>query len=58
MTKQTEPGTPWTLHLDRDGTEDFLIVRDTGGSSLPAVTSSGSPWKKMNLSRRRSPPSG
>jgi aminoglycoside phosphotransferase len=31
---QSNPGTPWALHLDRDGTEDFLIVRDADGYDL------------------------
>jgi hypothetical protein len=33
-TKQTHPGTPWSLHLDRDGTEDFLIVCDAEGNDI------------------------
>jgi len=30
MTRQTNPGTPWTLHIDRDGTEDFAIICSDG----------------------------
>jgi hypothetical protein len=26
--------TPWTLHIDRDGTEDFLIICDNDGNDL------------------------
>jgi hypothetical protein len=33
-TQQTNPGTPWSLHLDRDGTEDFLIVCDPEGNDI------------------------
>jgi hypothetical protein len=33
-TEMTNPRTPWTLHLDRDGTEDFLIVCDAEGHNL------------------------
>ncbi len=33
-TLQTNAGTPWTLHLDRDGTEDFLIICDADGFDL------------------------
>jgi hypothetical protein len=34
MTLQTNIGTPWSLHLDRDGTEDFLIICDDDGNDL------------------------
>jgi hypothetical protein len=34
MTQQTNPGTPWSLHLDRDGTEDFLIICDPEGNDI------------------------
>lgn len=34
MTKLTESGTPWTLHLDRDGTEDFLVICDAEGHDI------------------------
>jgi hypothetical protein len=30
MTRQTNPGAPWTLHIDRDGTEDFAIICSDG----------------------------
>jgi hypothetical protein len=30
----TDPGTPWTLHLERDGTEDFLVIRDAKRKEL------------------------
>jgi hypothetical protein len=33
-TEKPNPGTPWTLHLDCDGTEDFLIVCDAEGNDL------------------------
>ncbi len=32
--QQPSTGTPWTLHLDRDGTEDFLIICDAEGYDL------------------------
>jgi hypothetical protein len=34
MTHQNNTGTPWSLHLDRDGTEDFLIICDNEGNDL------------------------
>lgn len=34
MTQHNDLNTPWTLHLDRDGTEDFLIVVDAKGYEL------------------------
>lgn len=30
----TTPGTPWTLDLDRDGTEDFLIITCNEGYEI------------------------
>ena len=33
-TETTKPRTPWALHLDRDATEDFLIVCDAEGNDL------------------------
>lgn len=32
----TDLCTPWTLHFDRDGTEDFGIVRDAAGNAIAA----------------------
>jgi hypothetical protein len=32
--QQATPGTPWSLHLDRDGTEDFLIICDAKGNDI------------------------
>jgi hypothetical protein len=34
MTEQNYTRTPWSLHLDRDGTEDFLIICDNEGNDL------------------------
>ena len=33
-TQRTNPGTPWSLHMDRDGTEDFAIICDGEGNDL------------------------
>ena len=33
-TPRPNPGTPWKLHLDRDGTEDFLTIASTEGHDL------------------------
>ena len=30
----TELDTPWTLHFDRDGTEDVAVIRDADGDAL------------------------
>jgi hypothetical protein len=34
MTHHTTTSTPWSLHLDRDGTEDFLIICDPDGNDI------------------------
>jgi hypothetical protein len=33
-TQQTNLGTPWSLHFDRDGTEDVAIICDSDGDDL------------------------
>ena len=34
MTQENELNAPWSLHFDRDGTEDVAIIRDAGGEEL------------------------
>lgn len=34
MTQQTEIRAPWSLHFDRDGTEDIAIICDADGDVL------------------------
>lgn len=34
MTIQHDINAPWTLHFDRDGTEDFGIILDAAGDEL------------------------
>ena len=34
MTQQTDLKAPWSLHFDRDGTEDVAIIRDSDGEAL------------------------
>lgn len=34
MIRQNYFAKPWSLHLDRDGTEDFLIICDDEGNDL------------------------
>src|SRR5437588_557288 len=34
--KQDDLNTPWSLHFDRDGTEDFGIICDADGNDLVA----------------------
>jgi hypothetical protein len=34
MTQQIDIKTPWSLHFDRDGTEDIAIICDAGGDDL------------------------
>ena len=34
MTQQNDLNAPWTLHFDRDGTEDIAVIRDSGGEDL------------------------
>lgn len=34
MTERLELNTPWTLHFDRDGTEDIAIICDSNGHDL------------------------
>lgn len=34
MTQQTNLNAPWSLHFDRDGTEDVAIIRDSNGEDL------------------------
>ena len=34
MTQQTNIKTPWSLHFDRDGTEDIAIICDADGDDL------------------------
>jgi len=36
MTQTNELNTPWSLHFDRDGTEDFGIICDGEGNDLVA----------------------
>jgi|GEM_PF-4569418 len=36
MTQAIKLDTPWTLHFDRDGTEDFGIICDTNGKDIAA----------------------
>jgi hypothetical protein len=36
MTRTQSLETPWSLHFDRDGTEDFGIICDAGGNDLVA----------------------
>lgn len=31
-----EFGTPWSLHFDGDGTEDYAVIRDADGEDLAA----------------------
>ncbi len=34
MTRHTDFKEPWTLHFDRDGTEDIAIISDADGNDL------------------------
>jgi hypothetical protein len=34
MTQEKDLNTPWSLHFDRDGTEDVAIIRDANGDDL------------------------
>jgi len=34
MTQQSEINGPWSLHFDRDGTEDIAIIGDADGEDL------------------------
>ena len=34
MTTQTDINAPWSLHFDRDGTEDIAIICDGDGNDL------------------------
>ncbi|MGA2253508.1 MAG: hypothetical protein ABSG53_02510 [Thermoguttaceae bacterium] len=34
MTTQTDLDAPWSLHFDRDGTEDIAIICDSDGNDL------------------------
>jgi hypothetical protein len=34
MIQQTNLSTPWSLHFDRDGTEDIAIICDADGDNL------------------------
>lgn len=34
MTQRTDLNAPWSLHFDRDGTEDIATICDAGGDDL------------------------
>ena len=34
MTHENDFNAPWSLHFDRDGTEDIAIIRDANGEEL------------------------
>jgi hypothetical protein len=34
MTQEKDLNTPWSLHFERDGTEDVAFIRDTNGEEL------------------------